>query len=284
MAPFMREGLEQGDTVFAATTQRNLEALREELGDDAERMQLEDTTEWATQPYERLQRFRALVDAVPPGRALRALGEPVWEGSDAVVRQWARYESIINLALAGAPMKFICLYDGSSLPPHIVDYASHTHPACVRDGEAVPSETFVAPEEFGPAGSPPDPPVRALELPLDGSELRHTLFAFALEHGLPRRRAEDFMIAANEIATNALIHGGGPTRALLWEERDGELVCRIEDAGPGLADPLAGWLPPEDPRNGGWGLALTRQLCDAMEIVLNGSGTSVWLHLGREAA
>ena len=134
MAPFVREGLERGDTVFAAAHRPNVEALREELGKESELVRLHDTTEWCVQPYERLQAFLSLVDELPEGTTLRAMGEPVWVGSDAVLRQWGRYESIINLALADAPMRFICLYDGAALADDILAYATHTHPEQVESG------------------------------------------------------------------------------------------------------------------------------------------------------
>lgn len=277
MAPFVREGLEHGDKVFAAARLPNVEALREELGGDAASVDLHDATEWCTRPYDRLQAFKQLVAETPDGRILRAMGEPVWDGSDAVVRQWARYESIINLALADAPMRFICLYDGASLPDDILDYAVRTHPEQVDQGATVACDGYVAPDEFLP-GLPPDPPPSAHELPSAGTTFRRIVAERALAAGVTRERAAEFVVAANEIATNALLHAGGPVSAHVWE-KDDELVCRIADAGPGLTDPLAGWLPPPRPSIGGWGLPLARQLCDAVEIVPRADGTVISLAL-----
>jgi anti-sigma regulatory factor (Ser/Thr protein kinase) len=278
MAPFVREGLERGDTVFAAAHRPNVEALREELGEDSELVQLHDTTEWCVQPYERLQAFLGLVDALPEGTTLRAMGEPVWVGSDAVVRQWGRYESIINLALAHAPMRFICLYDGATLPDDILAYAVHTHPEQVQSaGGTVTCEAFVPPAEFVP-GSPAAQPRGLTELPLDGPSLRRAVGEQALEAGMSLERAEEFVLSVYEVTSNALIHGGAPVRAHVWRQA-GELIFRISDSGPGLRDPLAGWLPPADVAGGGWGLPIARQLCDAVEIVPREPGTTVSLHL-----
>jgi anti-sigma regulatory factor (Ser/Thr protein kinase) len=277
MAPFARDGLEQGDTVFAAAHRPNIEALREELGDDAAEVQLHDTAQWCVRPYERLQAFRALVGELPPGTTLRAMGEPVWVGSEAVLRQWARYESIINLALAGAPMEFVCLYDGAALPDEILAHALHTHPEQVpAGGGTIPCETFVEPAQFfpGPAASQP----RGLSrLPLDGPALRRSVAAQAVGAGMSQERAEEFVLSAYEVTTNALVHGADPMRAYVWAQ-DGELIFRISDSGPGLRDPLAGWLPPEDLSGGGWGLPIARQLCDAVEIAAGPAGTTVSLH------
>ena len=278
MAPFVREGLERGDVVFAAAHRPNVEALREELGEDSEFVQLHDTTEWCVRPYERLQAFLSLVDELPEGTTLRAMGEPVWAGSDAVIRQWARYESIINLALAHAPMRFICLYDGAALPDDTLAHAAHTHPEQVLSaGGTVPCSAFVPPAEFVP-GSAAAQPQGLEQLPLDGPSLRRTLTAQALDAGMSLELAEEFVLSAYEVTSNALTHGHAPVQAQVWEHA-GELIFRISDSGPGLRDPLAGWLPPADVAGGGWGLPIARQLCDAVEIVPSESGTTVSLHL-----
>jgi anti-sigma regulatory factor (Ser/Thr protein kinase) len=276
MAPFIREGLERDEAVFAATTRQNVDGLREELGRDADAAELQDTTEWKIRPYERLQAFKQMVRELPPGRALRAMGDPVWEGSDAVLRQWARYESVINLALADAPMRFICLYDGSSLPDRILDYAGRTHPQRVESDGVSSSDEFIAPDEFVP-GHPATPPVGSADLPIGGAAFRRALEQHALAAGLAQQAAQEFVLAANEVTTNALVHGVQPIRARVWVQ-DGELVCQVRDAGPGIADPLAGWLPPASGTQGGWGLPIARQLADAVEIARDGGGLAVSVH------
>ncbi len=283
MAPFVREGLERGDTIFGATKPANIAALRDELGDDAGRVELHDTDEWCNRPYHRLQAVKHLVREVPPGRVLRAMGEPVWTGSMASNRQWARYESIINLALADAPLRFICLYDSSVLPDEILEHALHTHPERVDGSSVHPCPEFLTPDEFLP-GLPPTPPDEAPKLPLDGPRFRRLVAAHAIGAGLQSERVDELVLAANEVATNAILYGAAPVSARLWTEED-ELICQVADCGPGLADPLAGWLPPPTPDKGGWGLPIARQLADGLDIVRSDSGTLVSLHvsLGRRS-
>ena len=50
MGPFVRDGLEREEQVFTATKGANLDALREELGDDAQRIDLIDTNDWVAAP------------------------------------------------------------------------------------------------------------------------------------------------------------------------------------------------------------------------------------------
>jgi anti-sigma regulatory factor (Ser/Thr protein kinase) len=279
IAPFIREGIDSGDTVFAATKPANIEALREELGSDGARVEFHDAAEWHTRPYERLQGFKRLVAAVPQGRGLRALGEPVWEGSPAVVRQLARYESIFNLALADADVRFVCLYDSAALPDAILRYALSTHPEQVVSGRSTPCPDFVAPESFVP-GRPPAPPSTASRLPPELADLRRLVAEHALDAGIAHERAEDFVVAANEIATNAIRHGRPPIRGFVWVDAD-EVVCQITDAGSGIANPLTGWLPPSEGAIGGWGLPIARQFSDALEVTQSEAGNTVSLYLSR---
>ena len=51
----------------------------------------------------------------------------------------------------------------------------------------------------------------------------------------------------------------------------------MRDAGSGLPDPLAGYLPPDRRRFSGRGLWLAHQLCDSVEIVSHGARTDVYL-------
>jgi anti-sigma regulatory factor (Ser/Thr protein kinase) len=43
-------------------------------------------------------------------------------------------------------------------------------------------------------------------------------------------------------------------------------VCEVVDEGPGPADPLVGYRPPEDLPEHGQGLWIVQQLCDRLSI------------------
>jgi anti-sigma regulatory factor (Ser/Thr protein kinase) len=103
--------------------------------------------------------------------------------------------------------------------------------------------------------------------------LRRLVASMALAAGLTRSRADDMVLAVNEIATNALVHGRPPATLQIWSG-DGELVCEVSDEGDGFEDVLAGQLPPAIDAASGRGLWITRMLCDAVEI-RNGSGCTV---------
>jgi anti-sigma regulatory factor (Ser/Thr protein kinase) len=54
-------------------------------------------------------------------------------------------------------------------------------------------------------------------------------------------------------------------------------VCEVSDDGPGIDDPLAGFLPPRAGQEGGAGLWVARQLTRQLELVPSPHGFSVRL-------
>ncbi|WP_219467612.1 ATP-binding protein [Nonomuraea rhizosphaerae] len=105
--------------------------------------------------------------------------------------------------------------------------------------------------------------------------LRRSVSEHAAGEGLAGRRLEDFVLAVNEITTNAVLHGGGSGRLRLWWQED-LFWCEVTDDGPGL--PL-GWISASRAPSGyeprGRGLWLTRLLCLHVTVVSGPGGTSV---------
>jgi anti-sigma regulatory factor (Ser/Thr protein kinase) len=102
---------------------------------------------------------------------------------------------------------------------------------------------------------------------------------WAAAAGLEGSRADDFVIAVNEIATNAIVHGSPRAWLLLRVTSDGAAEAEVRDSGR--------WLPsrvrpaPIDGhgRAGGMGLPLARRVCDDVEIRSGQGGTTVTLRL-----
>ncbi|HXG77328.1 MAG TPA: sensor histidine kinase [Gaiellaceae bacterium] len=279
MAPFLREGVADGDAVFVATTRANAGALREALGVDARAIDFADAETWYTRPAETLDRYRRRVERRPAGTSARVLGEPTWRGSQATRLEWARYESALNVAFQGTPLSLVCPYDASALPDSVLEHAQATHPELVGPDGPQRSHAFVEPAAFPAAvGRPGDVRVLLESSVADADELddvRRAVSRFAAEAGLaPARRAE-LALAVHELASNALRHGRPPARVRLGLADD-RLVCEVADGGSGIADPLAGWLPRNGGGVGGWGLVLARRFADGLEI---GPGASVRVHV-----
>lgn len=281
LGPFAREGVERGDKVMLVARRALIDALREELGDFAPEVGMFDTTRSECRPYARLQGVWQQQAQLGPGQRLRAMGEPPWSSGAAEDRQWATWESVLNLTLDDAPISAVCAYDRAGLPDAVLEHASETHPLLYDDGHAVENPEYVDPSRFS-AGAPDAAPAGASDLPLEWSELRERVRGLAEHAGVARDRHDDVVLAVQEMATNAEMYGRPPIRAQAWiSER--QLVCRIEDSGAGITDPTTGWFPPADPGGGGWGLPITRQVCDVVEIGSADPGTVVTLYVNRAA-
>jgi len=96
--------------------------------------------------------------------------------------------------------------------------------------------------------------------------LRAAVAAHASAAGLSAVRTGDLVIAAHELAANAVRHGAGHGRLRLWAA-DGALHCEVTDDGPPAAVPAgdppggAAQVPLWD-SNHGHGLWLVRQVAD----------------------
>lgn len=109
------------------------------------------------------------------------------------------------------------------------------------------------------------------------SKLRRTVTDAASRVGLSGRRLQEFVLAVNEIVTNAVRHGGGRGRLLLWR-RAGTLVCEVSDEGTGMpgrpTEPDR--LPPPVTGAGGRGLFLAGRFAE-LEVQSGPRGTTVVL-------
>jgi serine/threonine-protein kinase RsbW len=104
--------------------------------------------------------------------------------------------------------------------------------------------------------------------------LRHAIASAAGSAGLTGDRLEDFVVAVNEILTNAVRHGGGGGRVMVWREPDA-VVCEVRDHGPGVpAEWMRNRARPSPEKPGGWGLWLAGRLTDSLELSIH-DGTTV---------
>lgn len=151
MEPFLTEGIERSEALLAVTTAPNIELLREHLGKDARRVEFIDASGWYSTPIGALEAYTAFTDAKLKRGAtwVRIVGEPVWAGrSDAEVRLWTRYESLLNLVFRPYPLTIICPYDERSVAPEIVRQAHLTHPHTVGERGISKSPEYTDPERY----------------------------------------------------------------------------------------------------------------------------------------
>jgi anti-sigma regulatory factor (Ser/Thr protein kinase) len=85
------------------------------------------------------------------------------------------------------------------------------------------------------------------------------------------------VVAANEAATNSVLHGGGSGAVRAWTTDDA-LVCEVRDSGR-IEDPVVGRVRPKAGTDGGHGLWLAHQVCDLVQVRSHRRGTAVRLHM-----
>jgi anti-sigma regulatory factor (Ser/Thr protein kinase) len=233
-----------------------------------------------------------------PGRALAALHRlalsrdpapvvvvaepPLPAGAPMELREWLRLESVLCTALAPVRLRLLCVHDDRGLAPGTRAAVRATHPVLVGPDGPEANPGYLGTETFGSRPAEPEPlpvtgPVHRLDIGMSLPRLRRELTALGATLGLSRIRVDALVVAVNELAANVLEHGAGKGTVSLWRA-PGRWVCDVFDEGGGLADPLTGYRPADTMRPRGYGLWITRQSCDFLEICGDADGSLVRLH------
>jgi anti-sigma regulatory factor (Ser/Thr protein kinase) len=285
MSAFIRGAVAAEEPILVVVAAPKIDALREELGEDADAVLFADMADVGANPARIIPAWREFVDErLAPGGAVRGIGEPISpDRGPAEMVECHRHEALLNVAFADTPgFWLVCPYDTEALDPAVVEAARHTHPYLVAGGEALASPVFDGvPAIAEPFSEPlPDPPGDAaeFEVHLDAlGAVRRFVQRHAARAQLSAERTLDLLVAVNEIATNSVRHGGGRGRLLLWRE-PGALVCEVRDLGR-IEQPLVGRERPKHGQIGGYGVWLANQLCDLVQVRAFRSGGAVRLHM-----
>lgn len=284
--PFIQDGLERGDQIWVMSTVRNAGWLQAALGSDARQVVFGDCSQFYRHPVRALATLNRAARLSGDRHRLRMIGEPLWiarSGPESI--EGARQESLLNVALGSCNASVVCAYDTRVVDPQVLAQVARTHPELVGDGGARPSPDYTDPAVFtAECDSSPlaEPPSSALRLAFDHlgqlATLRAFMTSYATWAGAATQSVAQFVQAVDEVATNAIEHGGGSGVVRIWTGAQ-RMSCEVSDTGAGLPDPLAGYLPLPLGRAGGCGLWLARQFCDLVEVRSNPAGTTVRLHL-----
>ncbi|MFE1167581.1 anti-sigma factor RsbA family regulatory protein [Nocardiopsis sp. NPDC058789] len=207
---------------------------------------------------------------------------PLVHGPTMELREWHRLESVLSTALAPMRMRMLCVHDERSLGPGVRAAIRATHPTLVGEAGPRPNPAYRGTEAFGQRPLAPEPlsvrgPVHRLEIGQSLPRLREEIASLASAVGLPPSRVDSMVVAVNELAANVLEHGAGKGSVHLWRAPD-RWVCDVFDEHGDLSDPLAGYRPADTLRSRGYGLWITRQTCDFLEICGSGEGSLTRLH------
>ncbi|MET7460153.1 ATP-binding protein [Nonomuraea sp. NPDC005501] len=124
------------------------------------------------------------------------------------------------------------------------------------------------PHDAGLTGPPPGTPIRNITFRLqDLPRVRELAESEARGAGMPEEAVGDFVIAVNEVATNAVTHGHVEARARMWADGDDVLV-EVHDRGAWKPGPMPGSV-------GGMGLWVARMLSSDLDLRVGAGGSTV---------
>ncbi len=266
VVPFLSEAVGRAEPALVAVSPRRIELLRDALGDSGRAVRFVDMRALGANPARIIPAWREFLDTHAGARVL-GVGEPIWAGREEPELAECRiHEALLNTAFgAGPPWRLLCPYDVDALDGEVIAAARCTHPVVSWQGANAPSASY-APAFDALAGTLPEPTGCPLTMAFGGdglADVRRLMIA-AAEDSLPRDRAEDLVLAVNELAANSICHGGGGGVVRLWSEPHA-IVCEVCDHGH-LEDPLAGRVRPALERKRGRGLWMVNQLCDLVQI------------------
>jgi anti-sigma regulatory factor (Ser/Thr protein kinase) len=292
---FVSAGLQAGEPVIVACTDPTTELLQKALADQPQVIWAPWSEVYGNGPAAAITAVRRLGERhrIPAVAVVRVVLEPFAGPDRDTWREWQRYDAVLDHQLDEAeglgeePLLVLCLCDSRRVPGPLVDAARATHPLLQLADRPVPNPDHVDPEEYLDSLPVPPEPLESTE-PLvradsvrDLRGLRRDLVSRAADASLPpgsEPALEDFLLAVDEMTTNALRHGRPPVDLRLWADEE-RLVCTVTDRGAGLQDPFIGYGPAHgaDLSLGGMGLWLARQLCDHVDITVTDDGVRVRL-------
>jgi anti-sigma regulatory factor (Ser/Thr protein kinase) len=277
---FVEEGVTRGEPVMVLLPADTLKPVARRLDSIGADVWLQDISCVGRNPARLLPLLSDWVGQ--HAGPVRIASEAMWPGREAEeFDEVNRHESLVNLAFADLPGRSLCVYDAGRLPKAALAGAERTHPRIVdADGKARESGTYIDPR-FDPhaaqALAAPTAPVEEISLTGDLARVRRRIGASPAVAPLPQARREDFLLAANEAAINALEYGRPPRRLRLWRTRRA-VVAEVTGQG-GIEDPLAGRRRPTPGAGRGRGLWLVNQVCDLVQLRTRAGQTTLRIHM-----
>ncbi len=286
--PFLEAGLAAGEPVLVVTDVTRLNLVREQVGTH-DLLHLADMDVVGHNPALIISAWRDFVHAhAAAGTPVRGVGEPVHpRRGPAELAACQLHEELLNLAFdATTPLRLLCPYDSAALPAAALEHARAAHPTVLTGGNRLASPAYSPPDSAALLARPLPPAPDGVATLAFGPEMLANLRAyvrtFARRTGVADTRAEDLVVAVNEITTNSVRHGGGAGELRMWSEPD-RLVCEVTDRGQ-LNDPFIGRATPPPAATHGRGVWIANQLCDLVQIRSTAGGTTIRLHVRQPSA
>jgi anti-sigma regulatory factor (Ser/Thr protein kinase) len=278
--PFLKEGIEAGEGAIVAHTKPGLAMMREALGSDAEQVTFVDVSSAYTRPARTLAAYHEVyVELLQRTRTVRAVADVQFGPDPGEWDVWTGYEAVFNRSFGHLPTWVICSYNANGTPDPIIEGVWRTHSEVIADGSWNVSDHYEDPDRLLRRITPVPAPLsglRSIPFGRDVADFREHLAREMVVENVSEAKALDMLLAATEVAANAIEHGGG-VEAVRVGRAQGRFVCEIVDRGIGFDDPTAGYLAPRE--GVGTGLWIARQLTWQIEFFRSESGFTarVWL-------
>jgi anti-sigma regulatory factor (Ser/Thr protein kinase) len=271
--PFLRNGLEVGDGAIVAHTKPGLASMREALGEDAAHVTFIDVGGAYTQPARVLAAYHdVFVGHLRTIPRLRVVSDTQVGPDPAEWPTWTAYEAVTNRSFAHLPAWIWCTYNANTLPDPMLEGVWRTHPEVLEGDTMHHSHRYEDPERLLRDLTPVPMPLtglRSVAFGRDVMEFRERLAKELAAADVPSAKIIDALLAATELARNAIEHGNGIEDVRVGRV-DGQFVCEILDRGKGFDDPAAGYLAPRD--GSGSGLWVARRLARRIEFFASPAG------------
>jgi anti-sigma regulatory factor (Ser/Thr protein kinase) len=277
---FLREGLAAGEGAIVASTRDGIAAMREALGSEAAHVTFVDDSAAYIRPARTLASYhKVYAEQLRKTASLRAVADVQCGPNRDEWDLWIGYEAVFNRSFAHLPVWVLCSYNVNGLPDPVVDGVWRTHPEVVAHDGWTTSDHYEDPDRLLRAITPepmPLPDLRQLAFGRDVEQFRERLAREMVAEKVPEAKVLDMLLAATEIATNAIEHGGGVEEVRVGRV-EGRFVCEIVDRGSGFDDPGAGYLAPREGL--GSGLWVARQLTWQIDFFESQRGFTarIWL-------
>jgi anti-sigma regulatory factor (Ser/Thr protein kinase) len=278
--PFLRAGIEAGEGAIVAHSKPGLATMREALGPEAAHVTFVDVSGAYTRPAQTLAAYHEVyVEELRKTPTLRAVADVQFGPDPREWDLWTGYEAVFNRSFGHLPAWVLCSYDANGTPDPIIEGVWQTHPEVVSGDTWTSSDRYENPDDLLHRVTPAPEPLTGLRPIVFGrgaEELREQLARELTGDKMNEAQTLDLLLAATEIAKNAMQHGGGIHEVRVGHAR-GRFVCEIVDRGEGFDDPAAGYLAP---REGiGAGLWVARQLTWRIEFFRSPAGftTRIWV-------
>ena len=284
LVPMVREGLDRGDTVLLALAPGTVSELRRNLGglDGIRVLDHPGGPLGACGQSLAVHRARELEALTASGPAT-VIGEHIGEFDGPDGRFWTELDAATHVAMEHLPVRMTCFYPALPLHGVVLDGARWVHPLVWTDGHLRPNPEQRCPHEVLTEVRAPAPALLGVphhDLEFDTARLVRvrTLVEKVLRaQSFSPEQVDDVLLAANEVATNAVEHGDGPARLAVWAE-PGSCVLEVHGGGA-VDDPLCGLTAPEPDQDRGRGLWVARQACDYLHLWSDEAGTHVRIHV-----